>query len=169
LKGMELFMQAWTVAKARDNFTELYRNVTDNWNEFLVAHGSRKNPKQMSLVPTDFLDALLDKYFKFTVEWTYTDDDTAPEGWWTAWTPQLNLYGDGPTREAALHSLAEAVIDEVSYAFRDLRGYFGSQEHFVEKFPYFRRVARLQDEDGHFRIDKVIALLTESQKNKTHE
>lgn len=156
-------MQTFSVARARNNFTHLYHEVTEGWNECLVKHGSKKNPYQMSLIPTEFLDAMVDKTFKFTTDWTYTKDDTAPEGWWTVWVPQLNLFGDGPDKESALQALVDAVIDEVTFAFRDLRSYFGNHKEFNEKFPYFRRIARLQADDGSFDYARVADILTESE------
>jgi hypothetical protein len=155
-------MQTWTVAKARNSFTELYHAVTNEWEEILVEHGSRKKAQKMSLVTTEFLDALVNRNYQFVVEWTYTQDDTAPDGWWTVWSPQFRLYGDGPAKEEALRSLAKAVIEEVSLAMQDVRAYFGSREQMFERFPYFRRIARLIEENGVADLDKVVATLGEN-------
>lgn len=162
-------MQTWTVAKARNSFAELYHAVTDEWNEIFVEHGSRKNAKKMSLVPTDLLDVMIDKNYKFTTEWTFTRDDTAPQGWWTAWVPQFGLYGDGPNKETALHSLAEAVVDEVSVVMQDVRGYFSSQDDFINRYPYFRRIFKLIKPDGSVNMDEVIATLTENERDTNGE
>ena len=157
-------MQVFTVAQARNNFPELYRAVTEEWNEVFVEHGSRKNAKKMSLVAAEFLDAVIDKNYKFTVEWTFTGDDTAPGGWWTAWSPEFRLYGDGPTKEEALRSLAQAVVDEVLTALRDPRGYFGGRDDFVARYPYFRRISKLMRADGAADLEAVIALLKENER-----
>ena len=74
----------------------------------------------------------------FSPTWT---PETGDENY-TLYVPEVDVFGVGPTREAAIASLIETIQEYAELYFRDLRFYLSPTVGRAGHFEYLRQIIR---------------------------
>ena len=130
-------MQMFSTGVARDRFNELRREAL-NGREILVRDSKQNNSPLISIISTDLLDAMTEK-FPFSPEWLRDED-----GSFTVSLKEIDIIGYGDTKEDASEVLATVAMEYAEAYFDELSFYMSSMVNRGSHYPYLRRIARCQ-------------------------
>ena len=83
----------------------------------------------------------------FSHSWTKKTGDKN----YTLYVAQVDVFGVGPTREAAVESLVETIQEYATLYFGDLRYYLSPSVRRDSHFGYLRRIARCEGDSKQIR------------------
>ena len=78
----------------------------------------------------------------FSPTWTTAPGDENEN--YTLYVPEVDVFGVGPTKEAAVESLIETIQEYATLYFGDLRYYLSPSVRRDNHFGYLRRIARCE-------------------------
>ena len=90
----------------------------------------------------------------FSPTWTTAPGDENEN--YTLYVPEVDVFGVGPTKEAAIESLTETMQEYATLYFRDLRFYLSPTVGRGNHFKYLRRIVRCDGDTNQIR--KVLGL-----------
>ena len=90
----------------------------------------------------------------FSPTWTTAPGDENEN--YTLYVPEVDVFGVGPTREAAIASLIETIQEYAELYFRDLRFYLSPTVERAGHFKYLRQIVRC--EGDHKQIRALLGL-----------
>ena len=70
---------------------------------------------------------------------------------YTLYVPEVDVFGVGPTKEAAIESLTETMQEYATLYFGDLRYYLSPSVRRNNHFGYLRRIARCDGDHKQIR------------------
>ena len=130
-------LQTYSASVARDRFAELRRAALKG-QEILIEDGKKNSSPLISLISTEILDSMTDK-FSFSPVWTQDED-----GGYTVSIDEIDIIGYGDTRDEAAEVLATAVFEYAGLYFTELDFYRSLLVNRGSHYPYLRRISRCQ-------------------------
>ena len=115
------------VNTAKSQFTELVRGSSEAFKVYRVKNGLRRNAPGSLILGEDALRMLLAQ-FQIHPQW----EEDGEQGLWTVYAPELDVYGQGSTREEAAADLMEAAQEYAELYLEDPQFNFkvGRKDHF---------------------------------------
>lgn len=107
------------VAEAKRELPQLIREAGEQQRLFTLGNAQRRNAPRVVLMGEQILEALLEAP-ACTPEW---EEDTE-HGLWSVYVPELDLFGQGNTRDEAASDLFAATQEYADLYLEDLRFYF---------------------------------------------
>ena len=131
-------MQMLSTGVARNRFNELRREALKG-HEILVQDSKQHNSALISIIATDILDAMTEK-FSFSPAWVQDEED----GSFTVSLEEIDVIGYGASQEEAAAVLATAAMEYAEIYFAELPFYMSALVNRGSHYPYLRRIARCQ-------------------------
>ena len=146
-------MLCYNVSTAKAQLGEIRRAALDGHEVIITNTKNRNNNNQsVSVIASSLLDSIIEHGCKFSFMWTKEEGDED----YTLYVPEVDVFGVGQTKEAAIESLIDAVQEYAELYFGDLRFYMSPTVHRENHFGYLRRIIRC---DGDFkRLRSVLGL-----------
>lgn len=104
--------------------------------EIITYDGSRGSAPEVSHIKTALLDRVFSS-FPFRNTWTFDED----LGVWTVSLDDLNLYGEGQSKNGAIEDLINSVLEYLQIYYANPE-WFLSREETAPHYVYLRRIAR---------------------------
>ena len=127
-------MQICSISSARNQFAELRREALKG-KEILVEDSKQNYSPLISIISTELLDLLTDKY-TFVPEWENDENS------FTVSVNEIDVIGYGDTHDEAAEVLAIAVMEYTELYFSELAFYRSPMVNRSSHYPYLRRIAR---------------------------
>lgn len=127
------------VAEAKKHFPAIIRESSEALKVFRVGNAQRRDAPRAVILGEEAIRTLLGD-LKFTPEW----EEDKEQGLWSAVVPELDIFGQGATREEARDQLLAAARDYANVYLEDVPFYFkvGRRGH----FPYVLAVSLVADQ-----------------------
>lgn len=143
-------MSVMPISTAKRDFTRLAREAASKGVEFLAKDMHRADAREVSIVSTSVLDSWL-KGLSFSVEW---EEDQSGIGGWTVYIPEIDVFGDGDTKEAAVDDLIGAAMEYAELYMAKPAFYWeaGRAAH----HPYLRKILRAFTTGGRNKVREIL-------------
>lgn len=118
-KGLSVLPAILPVAEAKKHFPAIVREASENLKLFRVANAQRREAPRALVIGEEALRALIGE-IRLTPEW----EQDVERGLWSVVLPELDIYGQGPTRDEAAADLIEAALEYAALYLEDAALYF---------------------------------------------
>ncbi len=137
-----------SISQAKQKFPSIVREASKGY-EVITSNCKSVQSKKVSIISTELLEEILNAY-KFN---PVVEKDVDNRGYTIA-LDELMIHGEGNSKHAALHDLAENLMD---YACDYLKriDFYRQIDNRKKHYPYLRRIARHSD------INQVMEVITE--------
>lgn len=125
----------FAVGDAKKEFSRLVRESSEQMRVFTVQNAQRHGAKAAVIISEETMDLILQR-FTFIPQW----EEDREQGLWSVYVPEIDVWGQGETREQAAEDLVSAAIDYADVYMDDVRFHIkvGRQDH----LPYILRIYR---------------------------
>ena len=106
----------------------------------------------VSVTASRLLDSAVERSCKFTPSWIKEEGEEK----YTLYVPEVDVFGVGPTKEAAIESLIETVQEYAALFFGDLRYYLSPAVSRKNHIGYLRCIIRCNGDSK--KIREVLGL-----------
>lgn len=115
------------VAEAKKNFTALIRESSEALKVFRVANAQRRQSPRSLILGEAAMEVLLER-LTCSPRW---EEDPA-QRLWSVHVPELDVFGQGATRDEAADDLIEAAVEYSEVYLEDVPFYFkaGRKDHY---------------------------------------
>ena len=145
-------MLCYNVSTARAQLDKICRAALDGHEIIITNTKKRINDESVSVIASSLLDSIIERSCKFFPAWTKEEGDEN----YTLYVPEIDVFGVGPTTEAAIESLIETVQEYATLYFGDLQFYLSPTVGRDGHFEYLRQIVRCDGD--HRQIRAVLGL-----------
>lgn len=123
------------VSQAKQEFARLVRESSERYRVFTVRDAQRRDAKAALIIGEELMDLILSE---FTCSPSWEEDPE--QRLWTVSLPEIEVWGQGATREEAADDLVDAAIECAEVYMDDVPFYLkvGRERH----LPYLLRIYR---------------------------
>lgn len=139
---------SYSIYDAKSNFSMIVRDSAEHSKVFLVSNAQRKAAPRAVVLGEDMMRVLLD-HFVCHPEW----EEDPEMHVWTVFVPEIDEWGEGPTKEAAVADLVDSAAELADMYLADTDFYFRHGRS--QEFAYMLRIALAKEAD---EIRKVLGL-----------
>ena len=140
-------MLCYNVSTAKAQLGEIRRAALDGHEIIITNTKKRINDESVSVIASSLLDSIIERSCKFFPTWTKEEGDEN----YTLYVPEVDVFGVGQTKEAAVESLIETIQEYATLYFGDLRYYLSPSVRRDNHFGYLRRIARCEGDSKQIR------------------
>ena len=133
-------MLCYNVSTAKSQLGEIRRAALEGHEVIITNTKKRINNESVSVIASSLLDSLIERSCKFSPSWIKEDGDEN----YTLYVPEVDVFGVGSTKEAAVESLITTIQEYATLYFGDLRFYLSPTVNRESHFGYLRRVIRCE-------------------------
>lgn len=132
------------MAEAKKHFSELIRESSEALKCFRVGNALRRDAPRSLILGELAVQALLDG-LQCHPQW----EKDKKQGLWTVVVPELDVFGQGETKEAAVRELLEAAVEMAAVYTQDVAFYFKVDRR--HQYPYVMAVLLSADDPDRLR------------------
>lgn len=138
-----------SVSEAKKELPQLIREAGEQLKLFTLANVQRRDAPRVVLLGERTLQTLVE-HLSCTPEW----EEDGEHGLWSVYVPELDVFGQGKTREEAVNSLIEAAQEYADLYLEDAPFYLKvNREH---HYPFVIALALARGDRG--KATKVLGL-----------
>lgn len=121
------------VSEAKKDFSRIMRESSEHLRFFKIQNVQRHAASASLLIGEEAVDLILARY-TFTLQW----EEDQEQGLWSIYVPEIDVWGQGETKDQAAEDLLTAVLDYLDVYLEDVPFHLkvGRREH----LPYLLRV-----------------------------
>lgn len=123
------------ISEAKRDFSRLVRESSEELRIFRIQNLQRHRATASLLIGETAMDLILAGY-DFTPQW----EEDAEQNLWTVYVPEIDVWGQGATRDDAAEDLVTAVLDYVDLYFEDVP--FQIKVNRGAQLPHLLRISR---------------------------
>ena len=145
-------MLCYNVSTAKAQLGEIRRAALDGHEIIITNTKKRINDESVSVIASSLLDSIIERSCRFSPAWTKEEGDEN----YTLYVPEIDVFGVGPTKAAAIESLIATIQEYAALFFCDLRYYLSPSVRRDNHFGYLRRIVRCEGDSK--KIREVLGL-----------
>ena len=130
----------------RQNITDIYSEAINNFKYFVTGNVRRDNPKTLSILSTDVLNSILEKY-QFNPIVNFDEETNQYEVVFN----EIDVTGCGDTKEDAITMVVENILGLKDDFFDNIELYMRI-DNMKKKYPYYLRINNCTNMDELLKV-----------------